>query len=283
MVAMRWPVVAATVFVAVAGLVVGGSPATAYTVRQGDTLWKISRQTGFSVSDLARVNGISDPSRIYPGQQLQTAAPPAPPAAAPAGATYRVRSGDTLWSISRRTGVSVADLARLNSLQAPFVIHPGQQLKVSQAPSAAATVAPASPKRSVSVSAARALLTKAANDHGLRPSFVLALSYWESGWNQDVVSSTGAVGLMQIEPYTAAYAGPRYLGRKVDISDARDNTELGAALLRAYVDEFNDPKLALAAYYQGPSAVRRYGIYPSSQSYVDGIWDIRNRIEAGRL
>jgi soluble lytic murein transglycosylase-like protein len=131
--------------------------------------------------------------------------------------------------------------------------------------------------------AARQLLTQAARNHGLRPSFVLALSYWESGWNQGMVSNTGAVGLMQLEPGTAAYAGPWLLNRKVDIHDPRDNVDLGAALLRHYVDEFNDPKLALAAYFQGEAGTLKYGIYPSSQNYVDGIWALRNRIEAGQL
>jgi soluble lytic murein transglycosylase-like protein len=235
------------------------------------------------VSDLALLNGLHDPDRIYPGEQLVTERPSSnQPAAAAAVPTYRVKKGDSLWSISRQTHVSVGALANLNHIQSPYVIHAGQVLMLA-APAAPSSPSPPAPKRSLSVQAARALLTEAARDHGLRPSFVQAVSYWESGWNQDVVSSTGAVGLMQIEPYTAAYAGPRYLGRKVDISNPRDNAQLGAALLRAYVDQFNDPKLALAAYYQGPVAAQKYGIYPSSQSYVNGIWDLRNRIEAGQL
>src|SRR5438132_211627 len=52
---------------------------------------------------------------------------------------------------------------------------------------------------------ARAILIRAARHHGLNPNFVLAVSYWESGWNQAARSYTGAVGLMQVEPYTAAY------------------------------------------------------------------------------
>ena len=278
MVAVRWPIAAATVFVAVALLVVGGSPAAAYTVRQGDTLWKISRQTGVSVPDLVRINGLRDPNRIYPGQELRLAA-----AAAPAAATYRVQNGDTLFSISRKTGVSIATLASLNQLQQPYLIRPGQVLMLSSpsAPSStpAAGGAAAVPDRQ----AARSLLTQAARKHGLRPSFVQALSYWESGWNQSMVSNTGAVGLMQLEPGTAAYAGPWLLNRKVNINDPRDNVDLGAALLRHYVDEFNDPKLALAAYFQGEAGTQKYGIYPSSQNYVDGIWALRNRIEAGQL
>ena len=277
MVAMRWPFVAATVFVAVAWVVGSTSPVVAYTVRQGDTLWKISRQTGMSVPDLVRLNGLGNPDVIRPGQELRTSggqqSQPAPATGPP---TYRVRAGDTLWSISRRTGVSVNTLMAVNHIGDPSRLHAGQTLLLQAPPPPAAK--PAGP--SVSQPAARALLRDAARKHGLRPSFVLAVSYWESGWNQDVVSATGAVGLMQLEPGTAAYAGPQLLGRKIDIHNPRDNADLGAALLRAYVDEFNDPKLALAAYFQGEAAAHQYGIYPSSQSYVNGIWDLRNRFEA---
>jgi soluble lytic murein transglycosylase-like protein len=86
-----------------------------------------------------------------------------------------------------------------------------------------------------------------------------------------------------VTPGTAAFAGPALLGRAVDLRNPRDNADLGAALLRRYVDEFNDPKLALAAYYQGEAGTRKDGIYPGSHGYVDGIWALRNRFEQGQL
>jgi soluble lytic murein transglycosylase-like protein len=130
---------------------------------------------------------------------------------------------------------------------------------------------------------ARAILVRAAHNHGLNPNFVLAVSYWESGWNQAARSYTGAVGLMQVEPYTAVWAGPALLRRRVNLNNPVDNAELGAALLRSYLDRLRDPKLALAAYYQGLSGVLRYGIYPSSRTYVDGIWRLRNQFQAMHL
>ena len=129
----------------------------------------------------------------------------------------------------------------------------------------------------------RAILIRAARHHGLNPNFVLAVSYWESGWNQAARSYTGAVGLMQVEPYTAAWAGPALLHRRVNLNNPVDNAELGAALLRSYLDRLRDPKLALAAYYQGLSGVLRHGIYPSSRTYVNGIWRLRNRFQAAHL
>src|SRR2546425_6127809 len=130
---------------------------------------------------------------------------------------------------------------------------------------------------------ARAILIRAARHHGLNPNFVLAVSYWESGWNQSARSHTGAVGLMQVEPYTAAWAGPALLHRRVNLNNPVDNAELGAALLRSYLDRLRDPKLALAAYYQGLSGVLRYGIYPRSRTYVNGIWRLRNQFQAAHL
>lgn len=93
-------------------------------------------------------------------------------------------------------------------------------------------------------------------------------------------SKDGAVGLMQILPITPEWAGPALLGRKVDIYKAADNARLGAALLRRYLDLFSDPRLALAAYYQGEKATRMYGTFPSSRDYVQGIGALRNQLEA---
>ena len=130
---------------------------------------------------------------------------------------------------------------------------------------------------------ARTILIAAARRHNLNPNFVLAVSYWESGWNQAAVSRTGAIGLMQIEPTTAAWAGPRLLHRHVTLANPVDNAELGAALLRSYLTQLHDPKLVLAAYYQGLTAVRTHGIFPSSRAYVNGIWRLRNQFQASHL
>jgi soluble lytic murein transglycosylase-like protein len=142
--------------------------------------------------------------------------------------------------------------------------------------------APTPPAR-LTAAQARAILIRAARHHNLNPNFVLAVAYWESGWKQSALSRTGAVGLMQVEPYTAAWAGPALLHRAVNLNNPVDNAELGAALLRSYLDQLHDPRLVLAAYYQGLAGVRHYGIYPSSRSYVDGIWRLRNQFQASHL
>ncbi|HEY8679748.1 MAG TPA: LysM peptidoglycan-binding domain-containing protein [Candidatus Dormibacteraeota bacterium] len=200
-------------------------------------------------------------------------------AAMPASAgQYVVRPGDSLWSISHSYDITVAKLLRANQVQNPDLIFPGQHLTVPDPPAAAApSVSPAGPRGA----AAKAIIVRQARRHDLNPNFALAVSYWESGWNQGAVSSTGAIGLMQVEPYTGVWAGPKLLGRTVNLHDANDNAEVGIALLRHYLDVFNgDPKLALAAYYQGETATHQHGIYKSSESYVNGIWALRNRFQA---
>lgn len=278
----RWLLGAGALVAGVTGVLAVAQPAQAYTVQPGDTLWAIAQRNGVSVQQLTSANRLTDPNAIYPGEQITI-----PQAPAPTG-TYTVRQGDTLWGIASALGVHVSQLLGLNSIGNPDLIRPGQQLTVPGAPAPptsgplppGATSAPVPP---ISLTQARATLVAAAERHGLNPAFVLGVSYWESGFNQGWVSHDGAIGMMQILPATAAWAGPSLLGRQVDLHDPYDNADLGAALLRSYLDEFNDPKLALAAYYQGAAATARDGIYDSSKNYVDGIWALRNKFNSGQL
>jgi soluble lytic murein transglycosylase-like protein len=200
---------------------------------------------------------------------------------------YQVKRGDTLWDISRRTGVSIQDLASRNGIADPNHIYAGQNLDLAppapaprQAQPAVAASVPVSP---ISRPQARALLVRTAQQQGVDPNLVLALAMWESGWNQAMVSSAGAVGMMQVTPGTASWAGPALLHRKVDVHNATDNAAVGTALLRRYQGDFHDQRLVLAAYYQGEAGTRKSGVYPSSKRYVDGILALRARYAAGTV
>ena len=124
----------------------------------------------------------------------------------------------------------------------------------------------------------RRVLIEAAQRHQLDPKLVLALSYWESGWDQTRLSARGEVGLMQVLPATAAEAGPGLLGRPIALDDPYDNADVGAAILREDLDNFKDPTMALAAYYQGPTSLRENGMFPDTQQYVQGILDLAGRM-----
>lgn len=278
----RWLLGAGALLASLTGVLVLAQPAQAYTVQPGDTLWSIALRNGVTVRQLASANGLSDPNAIFPGEQITI-----PQTASTAG-TYTVRPGDTLWSIASNLGVHVNQLLGLNAIADPDLIKPGQHLNVpgTLAPASTGPLPPgatAAPPPPISLTRARALLVAAAERHGLNPAFVLAVSYWESGFNQGWVSHDGAIGMMQILPATATWAGPSLLGRPVDLHDPYDNADLGAALLAAYLDQFDDPHLALAAYYQGARATAKDGIYPSSENYVNGIWALRNRFNSGQM
>ena len=111
-----------------------------YVVAKGDTLYSIAWQAGTDVPTLARHNRIASPYAIYPGQTLRLDVPGAKLA------QYRVRRGDTLSSIARRTNHNVADLATLNGLRPPYRIYVGQALKLHALRQQHSTVSPSSSK-----------------------------------------------------------------------------------------------------------------------------------------
>jgi soluble lytic murein transglycosylase-like protein len=179
--------------------------------------------------------------------------------------------------------MSVQELAARNHITNPDRIYAGQNIDLNPPAPPPAPAQPAAPPNPLTREQARGILVAAAAQQHVDPALVLALAYWESGWNQAEVSPAGAVGLMQVTPGTAAWAGPALLHRRVDVHRSEDNAAVGAALLRRYLAEFRDERLALAAYYQGAAATHKHGVYPSSERYITGILALRDRARAGKL
>lgn len=132
-----------------------------YKVKKGDTLSGIASRYGISWKTLAGMNGIDDPKKLRVGQTLSvpsasgkalTSAKSTAPVkkALPSGATYTVRSGDTLSAIASRNKVKLADLKAANGLSGDRIIV-GQKLVIPgvsapvQPKAAAPTPAPAAP------------------------------------------------------------------------------------------------------------------------------------------
>ena len=90
-------------------------------MQKGDTLWALAQRFGTTVEALAEDNQIRDPNLIYVNQVLRI------PGVSPER-TYTVQSGDTLWEIAQLYGTTVTQLVRLNSIQNPNLIYPGQIL-----------------------------------------------------------------------------------------------------------------------------------------------------------
>ena len=186
------------------------------------------------------------------------------------------QSRQALDQAGARLVASIVNVPTSGAVSTPAAPRPSPDNQVR--PPGAAAGAELPPGRPYRHAFIRRVLTEAAQRHHLDPKLVLALAYWESGWDQAKVSASGAVGLMQVEPATAAEAGPGLLGRPVDLDDPYDNADVGAAILREDLDNFTDPVMALAAYYQGPTSLRENGMLPDTQQYVQGILDLAGRI-----
>ena len=97
--------------------------------------------------------------------------------------------------------------------------------------------------------------------HQLSPSLILAVIETESSFRAGVVSRAGAVGLMQLEPATAAEVARLYrihsYRDEADLVDPAVNLRLGVAYLAYLRHQFGNSLHYLAAYNAGPSAFRK--------------------------
>lgn len=148
---------------------------------------------------------------------------------------------------------------------------------------APATTGPASPAPVADRPTIKWLLYNAAVKYQINAGLVYAVAWWESGWNQQAVSSTGAIGVMQVEPYAAAAAGPLLLGRPADPHNLGDNIELGTAMLKEDLQRYdNDLVKALVAYNSGPGAIKDWAkLDPDLQQYVLGIYKLAVQFDQG--
>lgn len=149
-------------------------------------------------------------------------------------------------------------------------------------PAAAATAA-ASPGPDADRQTIKWLLYSAALKYQVNAGLVYAVAWWESGWNQQAVSATGAIGVMQVEPYAASSAGPLLLGRPADPHRLNDNIDLGTAMLKEDLQRYdNDLVKALVAYNSGPGAITDWAkLDPQLQQYVLGIYKLAVAFDKG--
>ena len=108
----------------------GPSEGGGYVVQPGDTLFKIALRYGTTVRALMALNGLQNANLIWAGQRLLVGGAAGEPVEAPGPTTgrYIVQRGDTLASIARRFGTTVAALAAANSIVNPARITVGQSL-----------------------------------------------------------------------------------------------------------------------------------------------------------
>jgi len=252
-----------------------------HLVKAGESLTSIAERFRTSVAALARTNRL-DPARVLlvgtrlrlPGTAVAPAAAarPEPVRRTASTGTYVVRAGDSLTAIAERHGISVASLARDNELDPRGFLLIGTKLRVPTGAAAAAT-------QTATRDEVRASIDRWSAVYGVDPSLARALAWMESGFQNHVVSSVGARGVMQLLPVTMDFVQSVLLGQNVDSTTVDGNVRLGVRLLAHLLREWNgDSRLALAAWYQGSQAVRDHGVYPVSEAFVADVLALRGRV-----
>jgi soluble lytic murein transglycosylase-like protein len=110
-------------------------------------------------------------------------------------------------------------------------------------------------------------------------SLANAIAYQESGFNNAMVSSANARGVMQIMPGTWDWVNRSLTpSNPLSPNSALDNVRGGVLYLRQLLNDFGgDTNAAAAAYYEGEGAVKSHGFYPETQQYVNSVNALRAR------
>jgi len=198
-------------------------------------------------------------SRAFASPVAATPAAPAPVAPTPVALTHVVVAGESFFSIAQRFGISPLLLAKASGLTLATVIVPGQRLTL-----------PAGAESAVGATQAgvRASIDHWSAVYGVDPKLARATAWMESGFQENVVSNVGAVGVMQLLPGTWSWVDQVLLGTTTPRS-YDGNVQVGVRYLRWLLDQFGgDARLALAGYYQGAQAVRDRGLYDDTKRYV---------------
>ncbi len=219
-----------------------GFATTNYTVQPGDSLWAISQANGITVDQLAEANNLNPNNALPIGTQL-------------------VIPGSAGTDSSSSSSSGSAQTVNASSFCASFQASPGPWGVLPQ-------LLQDSPNRL----ALQPLFEHWANYYDLYLPLLEAIAWQESGWQQDVVSSVGAVGTGQIMPSTANFIETGLIGEPLNINSVSDNIRMSAAFLSYLAGvEGNNQCLTVAAYYEGPANLGQDGAYPDTQAYVASV------------
>ena len=232
-----------------AGFTAGG----AYVVRPGDSLWAISRAHGMSVNRLAAANNMRPSDLLLIGRKLNIPIPSNnPPAPTLSSSTIASKPAANPWTFC--------------STFQPSGSHWG--------------VLPSQLRNSSQRLSLQPLFIKWASHYNLSLPLLEAIAWQESGWQQGVISPVGAVGTGQIMPDTANFIVSNIIGMRMNINSVSDNIRMSAAFLGYLSDlEGNNLCATIAAYYEGPINLGKYGVFPQTQQYVASVEALIPRFE----
>ncbi len=277
------------------------SAAVRHLVAPGETLWGLAASQNMTTRAFAAANDLPVDARIPAGAtvHLPTVSEAAgalsrtvpsgttATAAPPAQGAYTVRPGDTLSGLAASSRIPLAQFAQMNGLDASAPLLSGTVVKLP-------TGAPAPPRASQSAPAARVVpavspaaapgrvsataVTHEAGHQGVPGPLAAAIAWQESGFNNAMVSSANARGVMQVMPGTWNWVQSNLASSRLDPASPQDNVRAGVLYLRSLLrTSGGDPAIAAAGYYQGAASVARIGMLPETRRYVDNVLALRSR------
>jgi N-acetylmuramoyl-L-alanine amidase len=270
------------------------SPVTpgAYRVQPGDSLSTVAARNGLSAAALAAANGLSSTSWLFQGRTIRLTGAPVsasaastPTAAPEVMGAYTVRPGDTLGALAARSRVPMAQMAYVNGVDPAKPLLVGTVLKLptgapvrAAAPAPAPAVVPAAPPTPTATRLSAGAVGSIAAQHGVPSSLASAIAYQESGFNNAMVSSANARGIMQVLPGTWDWVQANLARGRLNPASATDNVRAGSLYLAQLLrDTGGDAATAAASYYQGLASVRRIGMLPETRRYVANVMALRSR------
>jgi LysM repeat protein len=298
-------------FATALGTIALSAPAAAsvpHLVQPGESLWSIAASNNFTTRSLAAANGLSENASVIQGTTIQipsvgeasaalqkmgivpaqsgtSTSSSSSSAAPPPLGSYTVHQGDTLSNIAARSGVSMQAVAAMNGVDPSHLLLIGTVLKLptgasisSTSPAPTNTVVPNAAPYPTPERVSSTTISQIAAAHGVPASLASAIGWQESGFNNDLVSSANARGVMQILPGTWSWINSNLALSALNASSAQDNVHAGVLYLGQLLrDTGGNIPQTVAAYYQGLESVRQTGMLPDTRAYVDDVLALRSR------
>jgi len=241
---------------------VNASADAIHVVQPGETLTSVAATDGLSIAALAAANGLSPNAELIIGEVLLI--PPQTPYTAATSAATSTTTAGTRY-VSETTVTNAGDTT--SNTTGNTTSDTTTTTTTTQQSTSSGLPIPTDER----VSATE--IAEIADSEGVPAALAEGIAWQESGWNNDVVSSLGAVGVMQIVPGTWSWINT-YLtpADPLEPASAAENIRGGVLLLHDLLSLTADNwTLTAAAYFQGLVSVRKYGVYPQTQQYVDDV------------
>jgi N-acetylmuramoyl-L-alanine amidase len=274
-----------------------------HVVAPGESLSSIAAADGLTVEQLAAANGLPPTAELLAGSQLVI--PPqgsgasegeaATPATVEGDGDHDGDDGASEGEAAATPSVGeqgdgdadgddgVAGAGTTSSPGSAAEGQSGASAATSQPVGVAAEGSPGGPPYPTAQTVSPEQVASIAAANGVPPSLANAIAYMESGFNNELVSSADARGVMQITPGTWEWIDRELAGAApLAPASALENVRGGVLLLHSLLQATGgDQALAAAGYYQGLPSVLQNGMYPSTQRYVSDVEALQQRFGGG--